>query len=281
MVPREGGDARRLVTGFGQGGGPIFSPDGSRIAFSGDYNGNIDVYVVDAGGGEPKRLTYHPGRDVAVGWTPDGKNVLFRSASASYSDPDQLYTVPANGGFPTELPLTMAESGSYSPDASHLAYVPNFRWEPDWKGYRGGQTTPIYLADLADSSIRKVPRDNSNDDTPMVDRRHGILSLRSRRPGHALRVRHALANGSRASCRRAVSTSRARRRARARSCTRNSVGSRCSIRRRTRRTPCTRADRGRHAGTPAALAQGRLANRQRGALADRRTRAFSKRTRRS
>jgi len=166
-VPREGGEARRLVTGVGMEAAPIFSPDGSRIAFSGRYDGNVDVYVVSASGGEPKRLTYHPGADVAVGWTPDGKNVLFDSARASYSDPDQLYTVPATGGFPTELPLTMGETGSYSPDGTHLAYVPNFRWEPFWKGYRGGQTTPIYVADLADSSTRLIPRENSNDDSPM------------------------------------------------------------------------------------------------------------------
>ncbi|MBD5656418.1 MAG: PD40 domain-containing protein, partial [Candidatus Eremiobacteraeota bacterium] len=166
-VPRDGGDARRLVTGFGLETGPIFSPDGSRIAFSGNYDGNVDVYVVPAAGGEPRRLTYHPGPDIAVGWTPNGKDVLFRSSRASYSDPDALFTVSADGGFPTELPLTMAESGSYSPDATHLAYVPNFRWEPFWKGYRGGQTTPIYVSDLADSSTLKVPRNNSNDDTPM------------------------------------------------------------------------------------------------------------------
>jgi tricorn protease len=167
IVPRDGGDARRLVSGLGFGSGPIFSPDGSLIAYTGNYDGNVDVYVVAAAGGEPRRLTYHPGHDVAVGWTPDGRSVLFRSNRASYSDPDQLYTVPASGGFPTELPLGMAENGSYSGDGKRLAYVPNFRYEPFWKGYRGGQTTPIYIADLADSSTIKVPRDNSNDDSPM------------------------------------------------------------------------------------------------------------------
>jgi tricorn protease len=166
-VPRGGGAAKRLVTGFGLATGPIFSPDGSRIAFSGDYDGNVDVYVVAAAGGEPRRLTYHPGRDVAEGWTPDGKDVLFRSPRASFSDPNELFTVPRDGGFPAQVPLATAESGSYSPDGTHLAYVPNFRWEPFWKGYRGGQTTPIYVADLADSSVERIPRRDSNDDTPM------------------------------------------------------------------------------------------------------------------
>ena len=167
IVDRAGGAAHRLVTGYGMESGPIFSPDGSQVAFTGVYDSNIDVYVVAASGGEPRRLTYHPGPDEAVGWTPDGKDVLFRSARASATDPNELFTVPATGGYATRLPLGMAETGSYSPDGSHLAYVPNFRWEPFWQGYRGGQTTPVWVADLADSSVVKIPRNDSNDDDPM------------------------------------------------------------------------------------------------------------------
>jgi tricorn protease len=167
IVGRRGGDAHRLVTGLHQANLPIFSPDGSQIAFTGIYDGNADVYVVSASGGEPRRLTYHPGPDVAVGWTPDGKRILFRSARASYSDPNQLYTIPVGGGDPTEMPLVMAEAGSYSPDGTHLAYVPNFQWEPFWKGYRGGQTTYVLIANLADSSTVAVPRNGSNDNLPM------------------------------------------------------------------------------------------------------------------
>jgi tricorn protease len=167
VVPRRGGEAHRVVTGYHLASAPIFSPDGTQIAFSGNYDGNVDVYVVGSNGGDPRRLTYHPGADVAVGWTPDGKRVLFRSNRASFSDPDNLYTIPASGGFPSELPLTMAETGSYSPDASHLAYVPTLQWESYWKGYRGGQTTPVLIANLADSSTVAVPRNNSNDNDPM------------------------------------------------------------------------------------------------------------------
>src|SRR5713226_6276149 len=79
-VPREGGDARRLTTGTGVETDPVFSPDGSQIAFTGEYDGNIDVYVMPASGGVPRRVTYHPGSDEAIGWTPDGKRVLFGSA---------------------------------------------------------------------------------------------------------------------------------------------------------------------------------------------------------
>jgi tricorn protease len=167
IVSRAGGNAHRLVTGTGLLGGPHFSPDGSLIAYTGNYDGNLDVYVVAAEGGQPRRLTYHPGPDVAVGWTPDGKSVLFHSHRFSYSDPNQLFTVPLDGAFPTALPLSMAEDGAYSPDGTHIAYAPFFQWEPDWKKYQGGQTTPIWIADLADSSIVQVPRDNSNDRNPL------------------------------------------------------------------------------------------------------------------
>jgi len=167
IVSREGGEATRLVVGTGMLHDPIFSPDGSTVAYTGDYDGNLDVYVVSAAGGEPKRLTYHPGPDVAVGWTPDGKSILFQSHRDGPTDSDKLFTMPLDGGLPTALPLPMAEEGSYSPDGTHLAYAPFFQWEPDWKHYRGGQTTAIWIANLADSSVEKVPRDNSNDRDPM------------------------------------------------------------------------------------------------------------------
>ena len=107
IMSRDGGDAQRLVTGSDRLDRPVFSPDGTTIAYTGNYNGNSDVYVVSASGGEPRRLTYHPGADVAIGWTPDGQNVLFTSQRASHSDPSQLFTIPVGGGFPTELPLQL------------------------------------------------------------------------------------------------------------------------------------------------------------------------------
>jgi tricorn protease len=167
VVSRAGGDAQRLVTGTGMLIGPHFSPDGSMLAYTGDYEGNLDVYVVPAAGGQPKRLTYHPGPDVALGWAPDGKSVLLHSHRLSYADSDQLFTIPVDGVFPVPLPLPQAEEGAFSPDGSHIAYVPYFQWEPNWKHYRGGQTTPVWIADLSDSSIVKVPRDGSNDHNPL------------------------------------------------------------------------------------------------------------------
>jgi tricorn protease len=166
-VPREGGDAERLTSGVGIESDPSFSPDGSRIAFTGQYDGNIDVFVVAASGGVPTRLTYHPLADEVVGWTPDGRRVLFASERHSESSFPRLFTVSVDGGFPEELPLPMGERGSYSPDGSFLAYEPLAQWQPAWKRYRGGQTDKIWIARLSDSSVEEIPRPNSNDRFPM------------------------------------------------------------------------------------------------------------------
>src|SRR5437867_2004190 len=80
IVAREGGNATRLTAGVGIETDPVFSPDGSQIAFTGEYDGNQDVYVVPATGGVPRRLTFHPGSDEVRGWMPDGKQVVFRSS---------------------------------------------------------------------------------------------------------------------------------------------------------------------------------------------------------
>src|SRR5262245_59039750 len=89
-VPRAGGEARQLTTG-GHESSPCFSPDGKWIAFTGQYDGNQDVYVMAAAGGEPRRLTWHPANDGPVGWTPDGKRVLFVSTRDAYADITRLY----------------------------------------------------------------------------------------------------------------------------------------------------------------------------------------------
>jgi tricorn protease len=174
IVNRAGGDAQRLVTGSGILSHPIFSPDGTLVAYTGNYDGNDDVYVVAATGGEPRRLTYHPDSDVAVGWTNDSRSILFRTTRGSYSRFEKLYTVPATGGFPAPLPLPMGVEGSYSPDGTHLAYVPAWNRRLGAidayiaiKHYRGGHAALIWIADLADSSVTRLPRQDSNDFDPM------------------------------------------------------------------------------------------------------------------
>jgi tricorn protease len=171
LVSRDGGEARLLTSGAGTKTDPIFSPDGSMIAFTGDYDGNVDVYVMPASGGVPNRLTYHPGVDEVVGWSPDGKSVLFRSTRNSYSRFNRLFTVGLNGGLPHELPLPMAEFGAFSSDGKQIAYVPTDNTRRlsaiGWKRYRGGKASHIWLANLNDYSIEIIPRDGSNDGTPM------------------------------------------------------------------------------------------------------------------
>lgn len=173
VVGRSGGVARRLTTGNGLETHPVFSPDGSQVAFAAEYDGNLDVYVVPVEGGEPKRLTYHPDPDLPVAWTPDGKSVVFRSTRASYGRFTRLFATPLTGGLETELPLPAAEEGSYSPDGSRLAYVPftNTRAFPGayiaWKRYRGGSVPFIWIADLATSAVEKIPHVDSNDFNPM------------------------------------------------------------------------------------------------------------------
>lgn len=167
IVARDGGEAKRLTSGPGLEGNPFFSPDGQWIAFTGEYDGNIDAFVVPAKGGVPRRLTYHPSPDVVVGWSRDGKRILFRSGRNSYSRFNLLFTLPVDGVFPEELPLHMAEEASFSPDGSQIAYVPLGRAFNTWKRYRGGRTTAVWIARLSDSGIEKVPRENSNDFNPM------------------------------------------------------------------------------------------------------------------
>ena len=166
-VPRQGGEATRLTTGVGSEGYPVVSPDGKLVAFEGDYDGNIDVFTVPISGGVPKRITWHPRPDTPLAFTPDGTRILFRSNRESISNESRLFTVSKDGGMPVSIPLPSGEWASYSPDGKRLAYVPNAPWFTIWKKYRGGGTTPIWLADLSDSKIEKLPRENSNDFNPI------------------------------------------------------------------------------------------------------------------
>src|SRR5262245_29704157 len=168
IVPRGGGEASRLTTGIGSEVSPFFSPDGSKVAFSGQYDGNIDVYVVAAAGGVPERLKFQPRVGFLDGWTPDGKSVLFDSGRESGSDRfDCLFTMPIDGSFPTEVPLPMAHAGAFSPDGSRLVYEPLPRAFTAWKRYRGGHASYLWVANLSDSSIERIPHEKSNDFNPM------------------------------------------------------------------------------------------------------------------
>jgi tricorn protease len=167
-VPRSGGEARRLTSGQGIETDPVFSPAGTEIAFTGEYGGNVDVFVMPAWGGSPRRLTYHPAANRAVAWSPDGTRVIFASSRTSENyGVVKLFSVPREGGFPEELPFPIASEASYSPDGRKLAYVPVHQMQEDWKRYRGGQTRKIWIANLSDSSVMPIPRIDSNDFNPM------------------------------------------------------------------------------------------------------------------
>ena len=112
-MPRDSGDARRLTTAPGVEQHPRFSPDGSQVAFTDEYDGNTDVFVVPAAGGVPRRLTWHPESGESVGWNPDGKRVLFVSHRASGTDASQLYTMALAGSLPDQVPLPIVDDASY------------------------------------------------------------------------------------------------------------------------------------------------------------------------
>jgi tricorn protease len=168
IVARSGGAADRLTSTSSVVAGPYFSPDGQTLAYSARIRGNVDVYTVPVSGGVAHRLTYHPGDDEVVGWAPNGKDILFLSGRAAWNDYSQLFRVAADrSGMPVAYPLPSADSGSLSPDGAAIAYTPFNQWERAWKRYRGGQTNPIWIVNLATLDLTKVPRDNSNDSNPL------------------------------------------------------------------------------------------------------------------
>jgi tricorn protease len=173
-VSRRGGRATRLTNGAGIESGPIFSPDGNTIAFTGDYDGNTDVFTIPAMGGIPRRVTYHPAPDVAFGWTPDGKRILFRSTRQSASRYSQIYSVAVTGGEATRLPLPMAYQGRMSPDASHIAYSPlapafgfDYTTYVAWGNYRGGRASTIWVTSLPGLESVEIPHEKASDFFPV------------------------------------------------------------------------------------------------------------------
>jgi tricorn protease len=158
--------ARRLTDHPGVKGWPKFSPDGSTIAFVVDEPGDV-IYTIPATGGKTRRLTYYPSSGIGVlGWSPDGKKVLFRS-QRSWLTPT-LHTVPAAGGLELELPMREGVFASFSPDGGRLAYNPSDTgtWL-NWKGYRGGRRASLRVYDLCKNTCEELPASNANDAFPM------------------------------------------------------------------------------------------------------------------
>ena len=168
LTDKAGGVAVRISSPKGEESFPRFSPDGSLLAFTGDYDGNEDIYVMPVTGGLPTRVTHHGAPDRMLGWYPDGKTILYATSMTSPKNRfNQLYRVPAKGGLPEKLPVPYGEFGAISPDGKTLAYVPisvDFR---TWKRYRGGMNPDIWLFDLEKLTARNLTRSPAADSVPM------------------------------------------------------------------------------------------------------------------
>ncbi|HEV8114566.1 MAG TPA: PDZ domain-containing protein [Planctomycetota bacterium] len=180
----DGSDVRRLTSHPGPETLPHFSPDGKWIAFSGQYDGNTDVYIVPVEGGEPRRLTWHPGADLVQGFTPDGEGVVFVSQRDVYTRRFwHLFRVDLHGGFPTSYGLPTCAKAALSPDGKKIAYNPLTDAFTQWKHYRGGTASRIWIYDIGDRTVVQVPqpKERCNDtDATWV---RGQLYFRSDRAG--------------------------------------------------------------------------------------------------
>lgn len=153
-----GGAAIRLTSNEGYESLPHFSPDGKQIAFTAQYDGNTDVYLIPSEGGEPKRLTWHPSGDFVQGWTPEGE-VVFRSGRESKPTlTNKFFKVSTSGGFPIAIDIPRAAFGEISPDGKHIAYTPITFWDPEWRNYRGGQAMPIWIVNMETKDLITTPQ---------------------------------------------------------------------------------------------------------------------------
>jgi tricorn protease len=163
-----GGASRRLTTHVGNELYPKFSPDGRQVAFTGEYDGNLDVFVVPVEGGEPGRRTWHPGNDQVIGWTPDGKDIIFRSSAEEPHGEWELYTVPAAGGEPKKLPLGWAARLAIEPSGGRWAFSRISTSETaSWKRYRGGSSADIWVGHPDRADYKRVTEFKGPDAFPM------------------------------------------------------------------------------------------------------------------
>jgi len=168
IVSKDGGTANKLTSAKGTELLARFSPDGKQIAFSGNYNGNVDVYVMPSLGGLPKRITHHGMTDRLIDWYPDGNDLLFASSRESGKQRfNQFYKVSISGGLPEKLILPYGEFGVISPDGKQIAYTPKSRAFRTWKRYSGGMATDIFTFNLENSSSENITNNIANDEFPM------------------------------------------------------------------------------------------------------------------
>ncbi len=186
LVSADGGDARRLTNDAGAEVWAKFSPDGTLIAFTGQYDGGTDVYLMDARGGAVTRLTYHPAADRVIGWMPDGKSVLFRARREYPYRVEKVFKIAVDGGMPQKLPIDQAGLAAISPDGTKIAYNRISRESRTWKRHQGGTAQDIWMGSLDRKDYRKITGWIGSDNFPMwrgdaiyfnSDREFGTLNL--------------------------------------------------------------------------------------------------------
>jgi tricorn protease len=166
-APATGGTAFRLTAHPGLELFAKVSPDGNWVAFTGQYDGDEQVYVIPATGGEPKKLTSYPARgplnprwgydNQVYGWSIDGKSILFRSLMDGYDLTDsRLYTVPMAGGEAKPLPMPVSGAGAFSPDGTKILYSPIVRDFRTWKRYQGGWAQDLHIFDLKTNAAKNI-----------------------------------------------------------------------------------------------------------------------------
>lgn len=179
-VSSNGGTASRLTSDIGYEMFARFSPDGKQIAFTGQYDGNTEVYTIPADGGIPKRITNTATLDrdlisdrmgpnnIVMCWTPDSKQIVYRSRKQTFNDfKGQLFTVPSEGGISSELPLAEGGFCSFSADGNQLAFNRVFREFRTWKYYHGGMADDIRIFDLKTKEVKNITNNDAQDIFPM------------------------------------------------------------------------------------------------------------------
>lgn len=200
IVTTSGGSAGRLTTNPGRELFPKFSPDGKWIAFTGQYDGNFNVYVMSSNGGQPRQLTYYQGgahplndrmgiHNQVVTWTPDSKRIVFLSRrDASNGWIKRPFTVSVDGGLPEPLPVDQGGLTSFNSDGTKIAYNRIFRNFRTWKRYTGGLAQDIYIYDIKNNILeQKIPHTDYTDTFPMW---HGntVYFSSDRGPEHRLNL---------------------------------------------------------------------------------------------
>ena len=164
VAERDGSNPRRLTSSPAEENSPIFSPDGSQIAFRADYESNTDVYVIPVTGGQPQRLTWHPGSDIPTGWTADGSAVsLVSQRETDHGRSGQLYHASLDGGIPAKQMESRFYRGTYDANGKRLAYIAHgagynglFGGTSGWKGYRGGTVPAIQIMDIKAQTVTTI-----------------------------------------------------------------------------------------------------------------------------